>query len=318
MLNSPMTPFHAWRDGMRRVVSAPSVLVAVWAITTVVAIPLTLAIRADLAAALGSSLDAGAAAEGMNYDWMQEFSGQAAGLATTFRPTIVGFAAVLDNLSAFADNIPRPGAVAAASGVYVLAWIFLSGGVIRRYQRDRVTSIAEFLADCGAYFFRFFRLALVTGLVYGMLFGALHPLLFANLYPRLTAGALEPAAFAIRAGLYALFVLLLAAANIVFDYAKIRAVVEDRRSMVMALAASLRFIAAHPAGAIGVYLLNALLFGAGLAAYSSLAPPGGGIGVMAWAAFAIGQIYIAGRLLVRLLFFGSETAMVEGTLLNRE
>lgn len=282
--------------------------------TTAAALPLTLAIRADIVASLGSSLNADAAAQGMHYEWMQEFAGQATGLATTFRPTIVGFAAVLDNLSAFADNIPRPGAVAAASGVYVLIWIFLSGGVIRRYQRDRVTSIAGFFSDCGAYFFRFFRLALITGIVYAVLFGALHPLLFGNIYPRLTAGALEPAAFAIRTGFYALFVLLLAAANIVFDYAKVRAVVEDRRSMVMALAASWRFIARHPAGAIGVYLLDAALFGAGLVAYSYLAPPGGGIGVMAWAAFAIGQIYIAGRLAVRLLFFASETAMVEATL----
>ena len=152
-----MTPFHAWRDGIRRVVSAPSVLVAVWAMTTAAAIPLTLAIRGDIRESLGSSLDADAAAQGMHYEWMQEFSGQATGLATTFRPTIVGFAAVLDNLSAFADNIPRPGAVAAASGVYVLAWIFLSGGVIRRYQRDRVTPMTVFLSDCGAYFFRFFR-----------------------------------------------------------------------------------------------------------------------------------------------------------------
>ena len=75
----------------------------------------------------------------------------------------------------------------------------------------------------------------------------------------------------------------------------------------MALGASWRFIAGHPAGAIGVYLLDALLFAAGLVAYSYLAPPGGGVGIMAWAAFAIGQIYIAGRLAVRLLFFASET-----------
>jgi hypothetical protein len=309
-----MTPIRAWRDGIRRVLSAPSLLVAVWAITTAASIPLTLAIRAQIEESLKSDVDAAAAARGIHYEWMQEFSGQAAGLATTFRPTIVGFAAVLDNLSAVADDIPRPGAVAAAAGAYALAWIFLSGGVIGRYQRDRVRSPVGFLSDCGAYFFRFLRLALVNGVVYGVLFGVLHPLLFVRLYPRLTAGAVEPAAFAVRLGFYALFVLLLAAANIVFDYARVRAVVEDRRSMLMALVASWRFIAGRPGGAIGVYLLNALLFGAGLVAYSFLAPPGGGIGVMAWAAFAIGQVYIAGRLAVRLLFFASETAIVEATL----
>src|SRR5436305_777103 len=76
------------------------------------------------------------ASRGMSYEWMQEFAGQATGLATTFRPTIVGFAAVLDNLSAYVDNVQRPSAVAAASGVYVLAWIFVSGGIISRYAHD--------------------------------------------------------------------------------------------------------------------------------------------------------------------------------------
>jgi hypothetical protein len=105
------------------------------------------------------------------------------------------------------------------------------------------------------------------------------------------------------------FVLGLAAANIVFDYAKVRTVVEDRRSMIMAFLASWRFIASHPAAAIGVYLLDAAVFAAALATYALLAPPGGGTGMTAWAAFALGQVYIFGRLCVRLLFFASETAL---------
>ena len=136
-----MDAFAAWRDGIRRVVSAASLLVAVWAMTTAVSLPLTLAIRGDIAASLGRSLAAGPVARGMNYEWMQEFAGQTTGLAATFRPTIVGFAAVLDNLSAYVDNVQRPAAVAAASGVYVLAWIFVSGGIIHSYARLRTPSV---------------------------------------------------------------------------------------------------------------------------------------------------------------------------------
>ena len=300
-----MTAFRTWREGLRRVVSAPSVLVVVWAMTTAVSVPLALSLRADIAAGLRGRVDAETAAQGMHYEWMQEFSAQATGLAATLRPTVVGFAAVLDNLSAYVDNVPRPAAISAAAAAYILGWIFLSGGIIGRYARGA----GRFLPDCGAYFFRFFRLALITAVVYAMLFAAVHPVLFAKIYPRLSNGVLEPAAFAIRAALYALFVLLLAAANIVFDYAKVRAVVENRRSMAMAVVASWRFIASHPSAAVGVYLLDVALFALGLVAYSYLAPPGGGIGMMAWAAFAIGQIYIAGRLAVRLLFFASETVL---------
>jgi len=108
------------------------------------------------------------------------------------------------------------------------------------------------------------------------------------------------------------FVVLLAAVNLVFDFAKVRAVVEDRRSMLVALAASWRFIRRRAAAAIGVYLLDAITFAIVLTAYSYVAPPGGGTGITVWAAFLIGQAYIVGRLSVRLLFFASETALFQG------
>jgi hypothetical protein len=312
--SSVVTPFGALRDGIRRVLSAPSVLVSVWALTALVALPLTLAIRAEIAGNLDHSLAAEDTARGMNYEWMQEFAGQGSGLATTVRPTIVGFAAVLDNLSALMDNIQRPAAVAAASGAFVLLWVFLSGGVIERYAAAR-PGRRGFLASCTAWFFRMFRLALVTAVVYGLLFGVLHPLLFTRFYPRLVRGVdLERTAFMIRGGLYLVFLFFLAAVNLVFDFAKVRAVVEDRRSMLVAIVASWRFIRADTAGAAGVYLLDALLFALTLAVYSYIAPAGGGIGMMVWPTVAIGQLYILARLAIRLLFFASETAMVEARL----
>jgi len=310
-----MSPLHAWRDGVRRVASAPAIVAGVWLATTLVSLPLALALNADIAGHLGRSLAADAAARGMNYEWMQEFSRQATGLDTTFQPTIVGFAAVLDNLSAFIDNVRRPPAVAAAAGAFVLLWVFLSGGVITSYAREGTARSRGFFTACRAYFFRFFRLALATAVVYGLLFGAFQPWLFTSLYPALTRGVeVERTAFMIRGGLYVVFALLLAAANLVFDYAKVRAVVEDRRSVLVALLASWRFIARNPAGAVGVYLLNVALFAATLTAYAFVAPAGGGIGVMAWAAVAIGQAYIAARLCVRLLFWASETALVQDRL----
>ena len=146
-----------------------------------------------------------------------------------------------------------------------------------------------------------------------MLFGVLHRGMFGNFYPRLIEGVIaERTAFSIRVSLYLVFVALLAAVNLVFDFAKVRAVVEDRRSMLVALAASWRFIRSHASAAIGVYLLDALTFAIVLTVYSYVAPPGGGAGATAWAAVLIGQAYIIGRLSVRLLFFASEIALFQG------
>ena len=86
------------------------------------------------------------------------------------------------------------------------------------------------------FFFRFLRLAIVMFAVYGLLFGYLHPWLFDRVYPRLIRDVnVERTAFFIRAGLYLVFGLVLGACNLVFDYAKVRAVVEDRRSALGAL-----------------------------------------------------------------------------------
>jgi hypothetical protein len=137
----------AWRDGIRRVNRAPALLAGVWALTLLVSVPMAVAMRGMLAQHLGASLAADTAASGVNYDWMQEFSDQASGLGVTFRPTILGFGAVLDNLSAFIDNTERPVVIVGAATVYIVLWIFVAGGVIDRYARDRPTRTVGFFAS---------------------------------------------------------------------------------------------------------------------------------------------------------------------------
>jgi hypothetical protein len=304
-----MRAFAAWRDGIRRVASAPGVVVAAWLATTLVTVPLAVTLRTDIMRSLGASMAADAAARGMNYEWMEEFGARANGLAATFQPTIVGFAAVLDNLSAYLDHVHRPTAVVVAAGVYMLCWAFLSGGVIERYASRRS---GGFLRACRRYFFRFVRFAIMTALVYGVAAGVLHHFMFDGVYPRVVRGIdAEPTVFLTRVVFYLVFVLVLAAANLVIDIAKVRAVVEDRRSTIVALTASWHFIRRNAAAAAGVYVLDAMTFALVLAAYSLVAPGGGGTGAMVWAAVLIGQAYIVGRLGVRLLFFASEVALFQ-------
>src|SRR5215210_489003 len=138
-----------WRDAVSRVNSAPGILAGVFAVTLLVSVPMAAAMRGMLVEHLGSSLAADTAAAGVNYDWMQEFADQAVGLGVTFKPTIIGFGAVLDNLSAFIDDTRRPLVIVAAASVYIVFWIFLAGGIIDRYARDRSTRAVGFFAACG-------------------------------------------------------------------------------------------------------------------------------------------------------------------------
>jgi hypothetical protein len=307
--------FAALREGIRRVNRAPAIWVGVWALTVLVSLPLAVAMRDRLQASLGSSLAADSAASGVNYDWMQEFMSDATGLSSTFRPSVIGFAAVLDNLSAFLDNDRQPVVIVSAAGIYIAGWLFLAGGIVDRYARDRVTHAQGFFAVSGVFFFRFLRLAVLMLLAYGALFGVLHPWLFDRLFPRLTRElTVERTAFLIRVGLYGLFGCALAACNIVFDYAKVRAVVEDRRSMVGATLAGIRFIRRNVASAAGLYALDVFLFAIVLAVYGLVAPGAGSAGWSIWLGFLLGQAYVLARLWVKLVFWASETALFQSRL----
>jgi len=305
----------AWRDGIRRVNGAPALLLGVWGLTLLVSVPMAAAMRGMLAQHLGASLAADTAASGVNYDWMQEFSDQAAGIGVTFRPTILGFGAVLDNLSAFIDNTMRPVVIVAAATVYIVLWIFVAGGIIDRYARERPTRTAGFFASSGVFFFRFLRLAAVQWIVYALLFGWLHPLVFGRLYQDMVREIpVERTAFAIRAALYLVFGLLVAACTSVFDYAKVRAVVEDRRSMISATAQAIGFIRRNLREAAALFLANFALFTAVVALYAFAAPGAGRTGASMWLGFAIGQIYVIARLWVKLVFWASETALFQSRL----
>jgi hypothetical protein len=232
--------FTVWRDGIRRVWQAPAILLGAWAITLLVSLPFAAAMKELLQDHLGGSLAAETAASGVNFNWMEEFTEQARGLGATFRPAVVGFAAVVDNVSAFLDGDyfsagdegrRHTSVLVGAAALYVLLWIFLAGGALDRYARDRVIYAHGFFAASGVFFFRFLRLAILMGIVYVFMFGSLHPWMFETLYPRLTHEiSVERTAAFIRFAFYALFGGALVGCNIVFDYAKVRAVVEDRPS----------------------------------------------------------------------------------------
>jgi hypothetical protein len=303
---------HAVVDGMSRVGSAPVVLVCVYLVTLVTAVPFSMLMRDSIANHLGNSLAAEQAARGFNYRWLIEYQSQAGELGRTLRTTVIGFAAVLDNLSALLDREGRPASILWLGAAYLLLWLFLSGGILDRYARKRPTRPHEFFGACGVYFVRFLRLAPMIAATYYVLFAYVHPLLFTRMYASLTRDVTaERTAFYYRVALYAIFGALLIAANATFDYAKVRAVVEDRRSMIGAIAASLRFIRRNFSAVAALYTANGVIFLAVLIVYSVIAPGIGGTAIRVWLGFAVGQIYLLGRLGVRLLFLASETSLFQ-------
>ena len=304
----------AFREGVRRVNRAPFVLFAMCAFTLLFAFPLSLIVREAIASHLGASRAAEAAASGTNYDWWQEFSAQATGLAASFVPSIVGFGAVLDNLDGLIDNAPLATAVTIAIATWMVLWSFLSGGVMDRYARIRPTRAHGFFAACGTHFWRFLRLGLLALAAYAFLFGLVHGWILDTAYERLTRNMTEErAAFAVRLAGYVLFGILLVTINLIVDYARVRIVVEDRRSALGALLAGARFVRRNR-GAIGLYLLNGAAFLVLLLLYALATPGAPGSGLWMWIALALGQFYIVARHYLKLLFYASEVAFFQSAL----
>jgi hypothetical protein len=310
-----VTATSAWVEGLRRVRRAPALVAGVWLVTVAVTVPPAVVLHDAVRDHLGSSVEADAAADGANWMWMEEFNASDEPLARTLRPDVIGFAPVLDNTSALADAAARPTVVVIAGSVFLLLLTFLSGGLIDRLARDRALHPHGFFAACGGLWFRMLRLSVVSAIIYAAVFGSLHPWLFDGVFRSLTQDTtVERTAFIVRGGLYVVLCAVIAACSMVFDYAKVRLVVEDRRSVLAAIAASVRFIRRHPGAAAGVYSMNVASVLVVLIIYAAIAPGAGAAGWPMWGAFVVSQAFIAARLAVKLTFWASEAALFQSRL----
>lgn len=272
----------AWRDGIRRVNRAPAILAGLWLLTLSTTMPLALTLRE--------------------------------GQRLIFHPTVADVS-LLPTLDAFADNTPSRLAIDAAASGYAALWLFLAGGIIDRYARERPTRAFGFFSACGGFIVRFIRLGIVMGIVYGFLFGWMRPWLFDRLYPRMIRDVtVQRTAFFAFLMLYAVFVVVLAGCNLIFDYAMVRAVAEDRRSMLGSIAAAIRFIGSHYTAAVSLYVADILLLVLAIAAYALLAPASTRGELPVWLGFAVGQACIVACLWAKLVFWASETALFQSRL----
>ena len=311
----------AFLDGARRVASAPLLIAGIYLVVIIVVIVVTAATAVPLGLIpdavelhLGNSVAADRGASGIDPTWLEEFRTQSSGVARTLQPRTLGLAAVLMNLGDLLDAKPLDGSVLMAVAAHVIVWAFFVGGLLDRLARQQRVGSVGFLAACGVYFFRFCRLAVLAAVVHVALFTVVHTWLFDDLYVLATRNVTsEPIALALWVGLYTLFGLVLLAVNLVFDYAKIRAVVEDRRSMVGAVLAALRFVRRRPADVVSLYLLNGLVYVLILTVYASVAT-GFGSGQSLWIGVLVGQAYLIARLVATLVFYASQTAYFQSQL----
>lgn len=192
-------------------------------------------------------------------------------------------------------------------GVFMLLNTFLAGGAIAVFHREDDT----FFGASARFFLRFLRLLLISLVFYGVVL-AINGAVNAGI-DRLKEDSMVARPWAILHWVQLSIVFLLfGTVNMIFDYAKVWCVVENRRSALKATLAALRFVFANPGRTLSVYWTCAafgLLF---LLAYHGLSELiGQGSALTVVILFFVRQIYAVARVWTRLWTWSSEVHLYE-------
>jgi hypothetical protein len=300
--------------GFWRVVSSPGLVLWLWFMNLVMALPLAWVMSASIQTSLGDSMVDDKLREGFDMGWFGEFEAHAKGLETTFTPTLSGAGAFYANLEAWLSGeifgqIPL---LAGVGILYGLVWALFLGGMLDRYAgSEGMFNLNRFFSLGGRFFFRFIRLAVFSGVLYyliyrfaGWLFGWVEASTIDVTWERTVIF------YTLSAAVLVAFLLTLV--NMIFDYAKIAAFKEDRRSMILAALQGGKLVFSSPLKTMGLYYTLVAIGAVLLGFYASIAPgagPSTASGV--WVAFLIGQAFLIVRLMMRLWFYGGQMALYE-------
>ena len=312
-----MKIIQCYTRGFDLVRRSPSLIFWVCLAGIVIALPLTAAMRGILRDAFGTSLVQEQMRQGFDLDWFGEFNAKAGGLAGTFGPGVVGILPVLGNLERLLDGriLAIDPTVLSAGILFMLAWAFLSGGILRRFaDPGQPRTRSAFFGACAEYFFRYVRLLAISLLVYWVLFRWISTPLH-SWVERLTRDVtVERTAMLYTAGVYALVGLLLVIASLCLDYAKIAMVAEERSSAILAFFRGIRFFFSYPRQTIVLYLLILLTGACLFAVYALVAPGPGQAGNFALVVtFLVSQCYLLARVYLKLWFLASQTLLFQRT-----
>jgi hypothetical protein len=200
--------------------------------------------------------------------------------------------------------------------IYLLFNTLLSGGIIAHFHRGERFQLAVFLGDCGAYFWRFVRLFLISLICYGAI--AVLGFIFGAYIDSVDRWATRytPVVY-LEWGRVIVIVVLFLLVNMIFDYAKIKTITGDARGMWRQTGGALRFVFSHFLKTSGLYLIVGII---GLAitaplllAYSRINQTSASLLLIG---FVLGQVGVLARLWARLVFYSSQLEFYKAA--NRE
>lgn len=273
-------------------------------------LPLAVSLYSSLQDSLGLSEVSEKMTKGFDYLWWEEYKDQSEGIEKTFSPSIIGPGAVLNNLQALAEMRFRavPPILLALGVLYLILRSFLAGGILSTFNQERPKfNLKRFTQGAASYFSRFFTLMLFSWVFFLAVAAVLH-YGFQPLLENISSKALsevEPFLFGLLFSLAILFLLLFI--QMVFDYARIKIVLEDHRNVLKASFEAFGFVFKHIFSTLSLYYLIVLLQVLTAIIYiylKSLIPQ---INLpLVLAAFVLQQLFIFALLWLRCLLYSSQ------------
>jgi hypothetical protein len=307
-----LTAIHA---GLRRVSANPQLIIFLWLLNFLLALPMMLILSDQIESSIGASLIHEKLRAGFDIDWYEEFAFSANGLGKTFSPSVIGVGPFLNNVEAWLDGSLLAGHLGVISlGIaYAIIWMFVLGGILDHLaQRRENLTMANFFSASGRYFLRFWVLSIFSISLYLLVFTFVAPLLFSSIANAARNVTVERTVFFLVAGAYAIIGFLLIFVNMAFDYAKISTVLRNHRNMLDAALEGFRCIFSNPRKTFGLYLILGLTLLLFLGIYGLIAPGAEQANIFTVAtAFLIGQGFLVVKLMTRLTFFGGQMALYE-------
>lgn len=304
-----MSIVKAILGGLSRSLASPGMVVGLWLVNVIVALPFAWALGTSLQDSFGDSLVHERMRDGFDMGWYGEYRPEAGEIGATFSPYVTGAGAFYENLEGWASGklfgVARW--IVGLGVVYVFIWALLWPGVLGRWTGG------GFFATGGRFFARFVRLTLMSAVLYFLVY-KLHGWTFDRLEDWTRDVTSERTVLLLSLAGYALTAFLLTLVHNCFGYAKIATVLEDRRSMFFAALRGTGFVLFHPGRTLGLYYAIALGSALLLALYSVLTPGAGQsttAGVL-WA-FLVAQVFVGVRLVVRLTLMGAQMSLYQAS-----
>jgi len=221
------------------------------AFSLILAVPMHEAVKESL----GRSQAGERMAKGFDYLWWEEFRDKSHGLAKTYGPTVFGRGALLNNLEGLVGMRlgTLPSAVLLTLIVYLTLHAFLAGGVLGSYaQESPEFGLRGFLGEAIQYFPSFLGLMLLSWAFFYIVMFILSARL-SLLVERMSRTALtERAPFFAGLAVSLVVWVLIMFIQMVFDYARIRTVLEGRTGVFRAAWQGLALVVRHPLATLGL------------------------------------------------------------------